>query len=319
MTSLKIIGTGRNLPARRVTNDDLATFLDTSDEWIVTRTGIRSRRVCTSETLTDLSVTAAEQALDKAGLKAQNIDLLLCSTIGGDFRTPSLACCVAERLGTGCPAFDLNAACAGFVYALDVANLYLTKPEIKNILIVSAEKMSTQIDWNDRSTCVLFGDGAAACVVTRGNALRYLHLHTKADVAPLYMPSGPGNSPFIEDKTPGGFLHMAGQDVFKFAVGVIEGEIKRALDTVRLPPEQVDYFLLHQANKRIIDFAIARVKQPPEKFPLNIDRTGNISSASIPLLLDEMLEEGKIKPGDTLFMAAFGAGLTAGSCVMIWE
>jgi len=316
--SLKIIGVGKGTPKKRVTNDDLAVFLDTNDDWIVSRTGIKSRYVCTDETLTDLSAAAALQAAQKAGLSAADIDLILCTTIGGDYRTPSLACCLAERIGADCPAFDINAACTGFIYALDVASLYLSRNNVKNILIVCAEMMSKHADWNDRSTCVLFGDGAAACVVTGGTGIKYINLTAKGNSKLINLPSGTGNSPFTSNSS-AGYMHMEGQEVFKFAVTMVENETRRALKTLTLSPEDIDFFLLHQANKRIVDSIRTKLRQPGEKFPVNIDRYGNLSSASLPLLLFEMLENGTIKTGDTLFMSAFGAGMTAGSCVMVWE
>lgn len=317
--SLKIIGTGAGIPKKSISNDDLALFLDTDDEWITSRTGIKSRFICTDETLTNLSEQAAAQAIEKAGLTPEEIGLIICSTIGSDHRTPSLACCVAQRINAKCPAFDINAACSGFLYALEIASLYLNADKTKNILIICAEMMSKHVDWNDRSTCVLFGDGAAACVVTGGTALKYIHLVAKGDVQTLNLPSGTGNSPFIINKKEYAFLHMEGQEVFKFAIGMVERELQRALAALHLLPEDIDFFLLHQANKRIIDSARTRLKQPKEKFPTNIATYGNISSASIPLLLHEMLGEGKIKSGDILFLSAFGAGMTAGSCIMIWE
>jgi 3-oxoacyl-[acyl-carrier-protein] synthase-3 len=266
-----------------------------------------------------LSATAAIQAIEGSGLKADDIDLIICSTIGGDSRTPSLACCASERIGVKCPAFDINAACAGFIYTLEVADGFLHSGKAKNILIICAEMMSAHIDWNDRNTSVLFGDGAAACVVTEGNALRYLTLSTTPNTSILNLPSGTGNSPFIRDKKENGFLRMQGQEVFRFAVNVVDAEVKQTLQTLKISPEHIDWYILHQANKRIIDSIRTKLNQPESKFPVNIDRYGNISSVSIPLLLYEMLEEGKIKPGDILFISAFGAGLTTGSCVMIWE
>lgn len=317
--NLKIIGTGKGIPLKKVSNDDLAGLVDTSDEWIYSRTGIKSRQVCTDETLTDLSASAAVQAIQNANLVANDIDLIICSTIGGDYFTPSLACCVSGRIGASCPAFDMNAACTGFIYALEVASGFLNAGKAKNILIVCAEMMTKHVDWNDRNTCVLFGDGAAACVVTGGNTLKYINLSATADTTFLNRPADTGNSPFVAAKKENQFFYMQGQEVFKFAVNAVGTEIKQALDTLKISPEQVDWFILHQANKRIIDFVRTKLQQPEEKFPVNIDRYGNLSSASIPLLLFEMLEEKKIKPGDTIFMSAFGAGLTAGSCVIMWE
>jgi len=316
--SLKIIGLGKGIPEKCVSNDDLSSFLDTNDEWIFSRTGIKSRHVCTEETLTDLAVTAAMQAIDKSTLTVTDIGLVICTTIGGDFRTPSLACCVSERIGVECPAFDINAACSGFIYALDAASLYLNQNKAKNILIVCAEMMSKHVDWNDRSTCVLFGDGAAACVVTKGNALKYINLTTTGNSKMINLASGTGNSPFMPNST-FEYMRMEGQEVFKFAVNIVESELKQAMRALEMDVEHIDRFVLHQANKRIIESIRTKLRQPTEKFPVNIDRYGNMSSVTIPLLLFEMLENSEIKPGDILFMSAFGAGMTSGSCVMIWE
>jgi len=316
---IKITGMGRAVPEKCVTNDDLAEFLETDDEWIATRTGVKTRYVCTHETLADLSADASRQALEKANLAAGAIDLIICSTLGGDFKTPAHACTVAERIGARCAAFDINAACTGFVYALDVASCYLIAGKAKNVLIICAEMMSTQTDWTDRATCILFGDGAAACVVTSGNALKYMSLSAIPDTTILNLPIDSGNSPFIVDKIPKSYLHMQGQEVFKFAVRIVGADVKNALEALNLSVDDIDYYILHQANKRIIDSIRIKLKQPEEKFPINIDKYGNMSSVSILLLLCDMLDEGKIKPGDKLFFSAFGAGLTAGCCVIVWE
>ncbi|MCL2071423.1 MAG: ketoacyl-ACP synthase III [Oscillospiraceae bacterium] len=318
---MKIIGFGKGIPARCVSNDDIAQFLDTSDEWIFTRTGIKTRYVCTTETLTDLSVTAANGALEDAKLNPDDIDLIICATLGGDYGTPSLSCCIAEGIGAKCPCFDVNAACTGFIYALELASGFISSGKAKNVLIVSAEMMSAKTDWSDRNTCVLFGDGAAGCVVTAGNAVKYINLSSAAmpNSTVLNMPNGTGNSPFTKEQKSSGFLHMQGQEVFKFVVNIVESELKLVQERTGLSPAQIDLFLLHQANKRIIDFTGAKLKQPPEKFPCNIQRYGNLSSASIPLLLFETVKSGQIKPGDTLLLCAFGAGLTAGTCVIVWE
>jgi 3-oxoacyl-[acyl-carrier-protein] synthase-3 len=316
--SIKIIGTGTGLPEKEVTNAELSGLVDTSDEWITSRTGIKSRHICTTETLAELCATAAEKAIKNAGLTAADIDLVICSTLNGDYITPSLACCVTKNMNMNCPAFDVNAACAGFIYALSVAEgLILTKRH-KNILIVSAERMSKHTDWKDRSTCVLFGDGAGAVVVTEGEALKFIRLTVKPDTSLLYIECGNGNSPFAPEKKTG-YLHMRGQDVFKFAVTNIDTNVKAAMDSLNMTPDDIDYFIFHQANKRIIDYARAKLRQPEDKIPLNIENTGNISSATIPILLDRMVGDGRLKPGTRLLMTAFGAGLTTGTCIMVWE
>ena len=317
--SLKITGMGRAIPEKCVSNDDLASFLDTDDEWIVARTGIKTRYICTYETLTDLSIAASKQALENARLSARDIDMIICSTLGGDYRTPSHACAVAEQIGATCPAFDVNAACTGFVYALDIALAYIDSGKSKNILIICAEMMSKYTDWNERNTSILFGDGASACVVTSGNALKYISLSAIPETTILNLPCDMGNSPFTKNKTDRSYLQMQGQEVFKFAVKIVSTDAKQALEAVNMTPDQIDYFILHQANKRIIDSIRTKLRQPEEKFPVNIDKYGNLSSVSVLLLLSEMLEEGNIKPGDTLFISAFGAGLTAGSCIIVWE
>ncbi len=315
---LKIISTGTAVPKNSVSNAQLSEMMDTNDEWISSRTGIKSRHISTGEDLTSLCEEASTKALKKANLAASDIDMIICSTVCGDYVFPSLACCVSERLNASCPAFDINAACSGFIYALDVADGYISRGKAKNILIVCGELMSRLVDWNDRSTCVLFGDGAAACIVTEGTAVKYINLTASGNTKFLSMPVGNGNTPFAPRKE-AGFMHMEGQDVFKFAVTNIGQQMELAFNALKMTPDDIDYYLLHQANKRIIDSAINRLKQPSEKFLMNIERYGNMSSVSIPMLLDETIESGKIQKGTKLLLSAFGAGMTTGTCVMIWE
>ncbi len=317
--SLKITGTGRGLPQRIVLNRDLEEFLDTSDKWIRERTGIEERRICVQESLTDLAYEASIKALEAAGKKACDIDYIICSTIGGDYITPSLACSLGQRLGVVCPAFDLNAACTGFIYALDLAQSLLNDKKASSVLVVGAERMSAFTDWTDRSTSVLFGDGAGACLCEPGSALKFLYTDSKGDVDILYSRTGSGNSPFAKDVSEKGYLHMTGQEVFKFAVKSFEKHVELATKALEIETDDIDLYLLHQANKRIIDFAGQRLGLDAKKFPINLTRYGNISSASIPLLMDELVRDGKIKKGDKIFCSAFGAGLTSGSCVLEWE
>jgi len=316
--SLKILSVKKSVPQKIISNEDLAKFLDTNDQWISSRTGIKNRHICTSESLVDLCEDAVKKAVEQAGIAFSDIDLVICSTLCGDYLMPSLACCVCERIKISCPAFDINAACSGFIYALDIADGYISTGKANNILIISAEMMSKLVDWTDRTTCVLFGDGAAACIVTKGNAIRYLKLTAKGDTNLLSFPVGTGNSPYKETRS-NGFVNMQGQEVFKFAVTNIGQQIDLALRALDMTPDDIDYYLLHQANKRIIDSAINRLKQPSDKFPMNIERYGNISSVSIPILLDETIDSGKIKKGTKILLSAFGAGMTTGTCVMIWE
>lgn len=321
--SIKIVGTGRCLPELQVDNDQLSGFLDTSDEWIVSRTGINTRRLCQSETMTHLATVAAGKALAKAGIDPADLDMILCATICGDFVTPSLACCVAGQLSVTCPALDVNAACTGFIAALSVASAYFDSGRAEHILIICAERLSNVADWQDRATCVLFGDGAGACVLTKGSALKYLHLGVEGNPTPLNLPATVGNSPFSTIKpTPEParkFLFMNGQTVFKFATRMMEAETRLALATLSLSPEDVDWYLIHQANRRILDYARQKLGLKAEKLPMNLNRYGNTSSASIPILLDELLENEAVRPGQTIFMSAFGAGLTYGAALLEWE
>ncbi|MCL2737089.1 MAG: beta-ketoacyl-ACP synthase 3 [Propionibacteriaceae bacterium] len=320
--TISIIGTGVGLPAREVSNDELTaiTGLDTSDQWISTMTGISSRRICVDETATDLATTAARAALLDAGVQGEDLDYILCATIGGDTRTPSLACAVADQISATCAALDVNGACAGFVYGLDLAASLISAGRARTILLVCTEKMSAHVDWTDRNTCVLFGDGAAACVITAGSMLKQIHVGAIPDMTAITMRNRmSGNSPLAPTRDEPGYVEMDGKRVFKYAVSIMEHEVQRCLDALDLAPDDIDHYVIHQANKRIIDFTISRLGLSPDKFPLNIDRYGNISAVSIPLLLHEMRGQGKIHPGDKLLLCAFGAGMTYGSCVMEWE
>ena len=319
--SVSILGTGSALPAREVTNDDLSRLVDTGDEWITTRTGIRSRRVITTETLTELAVQAGRNALRDAGTEAGELDLILCSTIQGDYITPSLASLVQRDLGARCPAYDINAACCGFLFGLDAAQAYLGSGKARRVLLISAEQMSKHMDWADRSTCVLFGDGAAAAVLGAGEALQYIRLESIGQTESLRIPAPARATPFaaISETAETPVVHMNGQSVFKFAVSACAEGVRRALDTLGLTADDIGHFLLHQANGRILDAVRREMGQPEEKFPANVSRTGNMSSASLPCLLDDMNRAGRLERGERLMLSAFGAGLTTAACVLIWE
>jgi len=318
---IKIIGTGRALPEKCMSNDELSAFLDTSDEWITSHTGIKNRYLCTEESLVHLAEAAARKAMQKSGTKPEDIDLIICATVSGDYLVPSLACCVSELLRTECPAFDVNAGCTGFVYGLDVAAAYITSGKAKRVLFICADMLTKMLNWQDRATCVLFGDGAGALVLSEGSALKYIHLTARGNTKVLYIKGTPPNNPLLPAAnmaSKSGLVEMDGQEVFRFAVKAVEQEANIAFEKLGLTPEDISFFLLHQANKRIIDSARARLKQPPEKFPTNIERYSNTTAATIPILLDEMVETSQIKPGDRLMAIAFGAGLTTGSCVIEW-
>lgn len=314
---MKIIGTGSALPAYTLTNRELTEFLDTSDEWIVTRTGIHTRQVITDETLLQLGTDAANRAMEMAGVSASEIDFIICTTLQGDVMTPSLGCMLQKTLGAACPALDMNGACAGFIYALDMADAYFRAGKAKRILIVSAEAMTRLVDWTDRATCVLFGDGAGAVVLEAGG--RFVsHLTSDGNEVPLNIQPYMGNSPFIKEPVPARLLHMDGPEIYKFAVSHSSADLKLVADSSGVGIDGIDYFILHQANKRILDAVRLRLKQPAEKFLTNIEKRGNMSSACIPVLIDEENRAGRFKAGDVIALSAFGAGLTTGAAVLEW-
>jgi 3-oxoacyl-[acyl-carrier-protein] synthase-3 len=316
---LRILSTGSALPSRVVSNRELTDFLDTSDEWISTRTGIRERRVLSDESLSHLAARAARAALENAKLGADAIDFIICSTVQGEWVTPALACILQRDLGATCPAFDVNGACAGFVYALDLADAYLRAGKAGRVLIVCAEAMSHIVDWTRREECVLFGDGAGAVVVDGGEGLLSTRLTASGNSAPLNMRAATGNSPFQRNPVSQEYLRMAGQEVYRFAVSASAEDIRALLAESGLEPGDVDYFLLHQANLRIVEAVRVRLGQPPEKFPHNLESYGNTSSATLPILLDEMNRAGALRPGQLLAMSAFGAGLVTGACLIRWS
>lgn len=317
--SFAIWGTGSALPEKVVTNTDLSAFLDTSDEWIVSRTGIRERRVLTHETLTDLAVRAAQHALDASGTLAKDLTLILCATVSGEYRLPALACQVQAGIGANCPAMDINAACSGFLYALDVAAAYFTRNRMARILIVCADGLSQIVDWRDRSVCVLFGDGAGAAVLGEGEGLRSIRLRAKGDTGLLNSRSPAGNSPYRTLTEQDEFLHMDGQKVYRSAVSCMSEDLKWVIEEAGLQMADVDHVLLHQANLRIVDAVAGRLAIPREKYLANIDRVGNTSAASIPILLDEMCRKDDWPQDCVLALAAFGGGATSGACVIQWH
>lgn len=315
---MRILSTGSALPALEVTNEDLARLVDTSDEWIRTRTGIQTRRVLSTETLVDLAAQAAQNALDGAGLAAEDIDFILLSTVQGQYITPGLSCMVQQRIGAQCPCLDVNGACAGFVYALDMADAYLKAGRFHRILVMAAEALSRLCDWQDRATCVLFGDGAGAAIVENDNGLFRSRLTTKANQTALWADAQSTTCPFTQPFEVETKLHMQGQEVYKFAVSASTADIRGLTDDLSVSVDDVSLFLLHQANLRIVEAVRSRLKQPPEKFPTCIQHTGNISSACIPVLLDELNRAGRLSRGDLLLLSGFGAGLVTGTCMLRW-
>ncbi len=312
MSAPKILSTGRCLPARVVTNEELSKTVETSDEWVYSRTGIHARHFCEKESGLDLAMGAAQQALDRAGLKPEDIGVCLVATFTPDYLTPSTACLVQQALGLprDIPAFDLNAACSGFVYGLAVIRGMLSSLTRPYALLIGAEVLSRVLDFTDRSTCVLFGDGAGAAVLARDEGrLLAIRLGADGQREPLYCP-GPGRGESL--------LRMDGRAVFRFAVEAVPRCIGELLADTGLTLDQVDAVVCHQANARIISHVIRQLKADPAKFYLNVHKYGNTSAASIPIALDEMAEEGRLRPGMKVLCVGFGAGYTWGGALLEW-
>ena len=318
--SFRILGTGSFVPEKVLTNEDLSRMVDTSDEWITKRVGVKQRHVCTTETTTDMGVEAALRALENAGVSPQELDLIIGTTISADTISPGLAGMVQNRLGAGsCPCFDINAACPGFVFALDVAAGFFARKKVRKVLVVSAERMSGMIDWTDRSTCVIFGDGAGAAVLGEGDSYLTSVLTTKGGEDVISIPTKWDNSPFFEKELRKNVVYMQGQETYKFAVTSMVRDIRQVLEEAGVAPEEVKAVIPHQANYRIINEARRRLPEiAPEKFLINIDRYGNTSSASEPILLDEANRQGLLQPGDYVVLSAFGGGLSTGCCLLRW-
>lgn len=317
---MKIIGTGSALPERIVTNHQLAEIMDTSDEWIRTRTGIEARHIATTETTTKLSVAAARRALEAANVQPEELDLIIAATISPDNIVPTLACQVQAELGAANAfAFDLGAACSGFMFGLATADAYMRTGKVHKALVIGAEILSKMMDWNDRSTCVLFGDGAGAAVVSdeADNLLAMVQGSDGARGGALNCPGREVLNPFAtpqEHKL--GYVSMDGQAVYKFAVKTVPAAIQQALEEANCTADDIDLYVLHQANIRIIEAVAKRLKQPLDKFPTNLQQCGNISAASVPILLDNLSKDGIIKTGQRIVLSGFGAGLTWGACVL---
>ncbi len=304
----KIIGTGVALPEKVLTNFDLEKMVDTSDEWITTRTGIKERRIAENETVTELATKAAQQALSNAGIDSKELDLIILATLTPEKRFPSTACLVQAQLGAErVYAFDISAACSGFIYALDVADSFIKSGKANKVLVIGAEKLSEAVDWTDRSTCVLFGDGAGAVVVERSE--------DESDILASVMYSeGSLEELLYADKC--GYIRMKGRELFRFAVRAMEEACREALRRAGVSPEEISLVVPHQANVRIINALAEKLGIPQEKVYVNIHRYGNTSAASIPIALHEAISEGRIKRGDLILLTAMGGGLTWGAMLL---
>ncbi|SLM47940.1 3-oxoacyl-[acyl-carrier-protein] synthase III [Nitrospira japonica] len=321
----RITGTGSYAPPKVLTNRDLEAMVATSDEWIIERTGIRERRVAASgEACSDLAVRAAEQALRAAGVRAEDLDLILLATCTGDYPLPATACLVQHRLGAvRAAACDLSAACCGFVYALSVADAYV-RTGMRHVLVIGSEVMSAILDWSDRNTCILFGDGAGAAVVSgvQGDAgILSTHLRSDGGLHELIaVPAGGSRLPLSEKVIAEKMncVKMKGNETFKVAVRMLEEIARETLASNNLTVEDIDLYVPHQANIRILKAVAERLGLPLEKIMLNLDRYGNTSAASIPIALDEAVRQGRIKEGSLVMLGAFGAGLTWASALIRW-
>ena len=319
-----LTGTGSYLPEKTLTNDDLSKMVETSDEWIYPRTGIRSRRIAAEgESVSDMAAAAGRRALEAAGVQPEEIDLLIVATVTPDAPMPATACYVQPKLGVvNATCFDIAAACSGFIYALDLARQFVRTGAKKKVLVIGAEKMSSIIDWTDRTTCILFGDGAGAVVVeARESESGILATETGSDgnLAPLlYIEAGGSNLPntpetILEHRQ---FLKMEGHTIFKHAVRHMANISLKAIADAGLTPEQIDWIVPHQANLRIMQAVSKFLNAPQEKTVSTIEFTGNTTAASIPIALDIAVRDGRIKPGQTVLFVAFGAGLTWGATVL---
>lgn len=318
MQYAKISGTGSYLPANRVSNDDLAQKVDTSDEWITARTGIKFRHIAAeNEKTSDLAAEAARRALDAAGLNGSEIDLIIVATATPDMQFPSTATIVQQKLGitNGCPAFDVQAVCAGFMYALTTANAYIKSGMAKNALVIGAETFSRIVDWNDRTTCVLFGDGAGAVVLSAADKPGIIHGKLKADGNYLNLLNAPGK---IADGQICGspYVKMDGPGVFKFAVKMLAKIADEVISEVGYTAAQIDWIVPHQANRRIIESTAKHLGLSMDKVILTVQDHGNTSAASIPLALDTGIRSGQIKRGQNLLLEGIGGGFAWGAVLM---
>ena len=326
MKKVGIIGLGKYLPEKRLTNEDLEKIVDTTDEWITERTGIKERRIARDDEATsDMAVNAAKKAIENAKLRPEDIDLIIVATITPDMFFPSTACVVQNKLGINhIPAFDISVACSGFIYGIAIADQFIKSGGYKHILVIAAEKMSSVVDWQDRSTCVLMGDGAGAAVLGEVENGGVLSIYLGADGSKgdlLMMPAGgsrlPATASTVEARLH--FLKMEGNVLFKHAVKVMAEAALKATEPLGLKGDDINLVIPHQANIRILNAVAKRMGIDPEKkVYLNIDKYGNMSAASSAVALTEAVEEGRVKKGDIIVLDAFGAGLTWGAIVIKW-
>ena len=325
MKKVGIIGVGQYLPKKVLTNFDLSKMVDTSDEWITTRTGIKERRIAAkTEATSDMAAKAALEAIKDAKLKVEDIDLIIVATVTADMHFPSAACLVQKAIGAKKAAcFDMQAACAGYVYGIVTAQQYVARGTYNNVLVIGAEMLSTLTDWQDRNTCVLFGDGAGACVVSsvKTGGIISTYLGSSGEYAELLeVPAGGSRMPASKDTLDKKlhYIKMRGNELFKLAVNIMADAAVNVIEKAKLKGEDIDIFIPHQANIRIIQAVAKKIKIPENKVYINIDKYGNTSSASTAIALCEAVRIGRLRRGDLVLLDAFGAGLVWGACLIRW-
>ncbi len=320
MQEVKIISFGSYVPERVVKNEELEKVVHTSHEWIYSRTGINERRISQGDNTSDIAAKAGKVALERARLKPEDIDLIILATTSPDNFTPATACVVQGLLGAfNAFCFDMNAACSGFLFALNAASQFIKTGQCKNALVIGAEVLSKIVNWTDRDTCVLFGDGAGAVVITTSQVPGILSIHSGSDGSKgklLTCPAAPLANMLLEDESTKCYIKMNGKEVFKFAARVIPDSIQQVLKETNLTLEDIEYIVPHQANMRIIESAAKKLNIGIDKFYINVDRFGNTSSASIPIALNEMYERGLLVEGHKIIAVGFGGGLTWGSALI---
>lgn len=325
MTKTRIIATAGCVPEQVITNDDLAKIVDTSDEWITQRTGIKERHISSGENTSVLVTGVARQLLERASVSAEDIDMIIVASVTPDYGTPSLACMVQKEIGAiNAVAFDVVAACSGFMFALSTADKYIKSGMYKNAIVIGGETLSKIVDWTDRATCVLFGDGAGGAYVENsqeagvvgeniGSAGDLYEILTEGYTAPANVFNDiPGE---IDPKY---YVHMDGREVFKFATKKVIKSLEKVMEEANITPDDVKYFVPHQANARIVETISKKLNIPFEKFYMNMNRFGNTSSASIPIALNELNEKGLLERGDKIIMSGFGGGMTWGTMLITW-
>lgn len=324
MKEVVISSIGAYAPSHIVTNEDLSAIVETSDEWILSRTGIKERRISTGEDTSNIATKAAKIAIERSGVLKEDLELIIVATITPDMCTPSVACMVQKELGaTKATAFDVNAACSGFIYAIQIAESMMKIHNFKNALVIGAETLSKIVDWKDRGTCVLFGDGGGAAVLTQSDTKGIISTYSKADGSKyesLVAGAFDVENPFALDVVKrNNKVQMKGGEVFKFATAAIVDAVNNVLLNTGYDLSDIKHIVPHQANLRIIDYAAKKLEVDKDKFYVNLDRFGNTSSASIPIALNEMYEKNMLKAGDKIILVGFGGGLTFGSVLIEWK